>query len=71
MEIKVGDSVTFDGYNWFEVTKIVTEDVKTRKKGSIVFTKLYFGESHQPMYSYNVKDVKVSDQNSFSRRGSG
>ena len=44
MEIKVGDSVTFDGYNWFTVTKIVTEDVKTRKKGSIVFTKLYFGE---------------------------
>lgn len=66
MEIKVGDSVTFDGHNWFEVTNVVTEEVKTRKKGEIVFTKLYFGTIHQPMYSYSVKAIKeIPDGQSF------
>lgn len=58
MEISIGDSVTFNGSDYFVVTNITTEEIKTRKKGTLVFVKLYFGDAHRPMYKHSVVDVK-------------
>jgi hypothetical protein len=57
-EFKVGDNVTMDGYSYFEVTHVNKEEVKTMSKGTLVFTRLYFGEKHPPVWSYNVKGKK-------------
>lgn len=58
MEIAIGDSVSFNGSDYFVVTNITTEEIKTRKKGTLVFVKLYFGDAHEPMYKHSVVGVK-------------
>jgi hypothetical protein len=60
MNIEIGDWVTFNESDWFQVTNIIVEEIKTRKKGTFAFIKLYFGDKHQPMYTHSVLGVKKS-----------
>lgn len=52
---------TFDDITWYDITKIKTEEVKTRKK-TMTFTKLYFGEEHAPAYDYEVKAIREVEE---------
>jgi hypothetical protein len=56
-ELKIGDKVSFNEVDFYEITNIIVEKIPTRRRGEIVFTKLYFGDKHQPMYKHNVKAV--------------
>lgn len=53
---------TIDGITWYDVTDVVTEEVKTRRKGVITFTKYYFGMEHSPVYSYELKGIREVDE---------
>lgn len=56
METKL--EATFDGSTWYDVTDVKTEEVKTRTRGVLVFTRYYFGKAHAPAYSYEIKEVR-------------
>ena len=58
MNIEIGDWVTFNESDWFQVKNIIVEEIKTRKKGTFPFVKLYFGDAHRPMYKHSVVGVK-------------
>ena len=53
---------TFDGVTWYDITLEVKQEVKTRKKGILVFTKFYFGEYHAPAYDYETKGVREVEE---------
>lgn len=53
---------TFDGTNWLDITDIKTEEVKTRSKGVLVFTRLYFGMAHAPAYDYEVLAIREVEE---------
>lgn len=53
---------TFDGSTWYDVTDVRKEEVKTRKKGVIVFTRYYFGDKHAPAYDYDIKEIREKSE---------
>ncbi len=57
MEIEIGDEVRLED-RFYVVKDIKKEEVKTIRKGTIVFTRLYFDYEHAPVYSYSVKEVR-------------
>lgn len=57
-EYVIGDEVTDDGANYYKITDIKVQEIKTFTKGVLKFTRLYFGEKHPPIWSYNVKGKK-------------
>lgn len=59
-DVKVGDEVLLPCCDWLVVQDIKTETVRTRTKGELKFTKLYFGDKHAPAYTYEVLDCRRS-----------
>lgn len=60
LKIKIGDEVCFDeSGQYFVVTDIADQNVKTFKKGSLFFQRLYFGDKHKPEFSWRVKYVRA------------
>jgi hypothetical protein len=55
---KIGEEVTFDGVTYYEITDIKEEQIETMSKGTLIFTRLYFGDKHKPEWSHNVKGRK-------------
>lgn len=53
---------TFDGITWYDITDIKTEEVKTRRKGVLIFTKFYFGTAHAPAYDYEVQATREIEE---------
>ncbi len=56
-EVEIGDEVTFDLVYWYKVVNVVREHIKTSSR-ELVFTRLYFGKEHRPMYAWKVLDVR-------------
>ena len=56
-DIKIGDQVQ-NGKLWLTVRKIMTQDVKSLSKGTIIYHRLYFTEPHAPIWSYEVKQFR-------------
>lgn len=56
MEIQPGDEVLI-GTLYFKVKKIHEEHVKTLRKGTITFYKLYL-DGHAPCYAHSVTKYK-------------
>lgn len=53
---------TFDNVVWYDITDIKTEEVKTRRKGVLTFTRFYFGTAHAPAYDYETKGVREVEE---------
>lgn len=59
-KIEVGDKVIV-GSLTLTVKRISSENVRTVRAGTIEMRKLYFLESHAPMYEYEVKNWIKAD----------
>lgn len=59
-EIKIGNEVKIKNEDgWYKVTDITSEEVKTIHKGTLRFTRIYFGMiAHRPVWDYEIEDVR-------------
>lgn len=63
-DIKIGDECRMKGETeWYKVTDVTIEEVKTIHKGTLYFVRVYFGyDDHRPVWGYEIEEVRKGEE---------